>query len=213
MCSSDLGPYFLLGYSFGGIIAFEIARQLADRGEQIAFLGLLDIRNPTIQEVEIPLTEILQLQFNIIKKLPIEQKIKYVFEKVFNRKEVRQVDRYRDEVMLELSGLKVFAPESIEVLDANLVAMKKYQPQVYAGVAHLFWSEFQNLYIGQHPDLGWGDLVAGGLEIEHIPGNHTTLMKEPNIQILAEKLRLALDRASSSQLLKIIDLKPQPQRQ
>ncbi len=36
------GPYFLAGYSLGGVIAYEIAQQLLRAGEQVAFLALLD---------------------------------------------------------------------------------------------------------------------------------------------------------------------------
>src|SRR6202043_1246860 len=35
------GPYFLCGYSFGGLVAFELARTLRDRGDEVAFVGLL----------------------------------------------------------------------------------------------------------------------------------------------------------------------------
>jgi thioesterase domain-containing protein/acyl carrier protein len=40
------GPYFLLGHSLGGVLAFEMARELAGRGEEVAFVGLLDTRVP-----------------------------------------------------------------------------------------------------------------------------------------------------------------------
>jgi thioesterase domain-containing protein len=36
------GPYLLAGYSFGGLVAFEMARQLAQAGEEVALLALLD---------------------------------------------------------------------------------------------------------------------------------------------------------------------------
>ncbi len=36
------GPYYLLGYSLGGTLAQGIAARLRARGEQVAFLGLLD---------------------------------------------------------------------------------------------------------------------------------------------------------------------------
>src|SRR4029077_3089557 len=36
------GPYFLGGYSFGGLVAYEMAQQLSARGQQVAFLGLID---------------------------------------------------------------------------------------------------------------------------------------------------------------------------
>ncbi|MBV9388050.1 MAG: hypothetical protein JOZ78_16640 [Chroococcidiopsidaceae cyanobacterium CP_BM_ER_R8_30] len=41
--------------------------------------------------------------------------------------------------------------------------------------------------------LGWGSLVAGGLEIQLVPGYHNTLMKEPYVPILAERLKACLD--------------------
>lgn len=43
------GPYYLLGYSLGGTLAQGIAARLRARGEQVAFLGLLDTRPPETQ--------------------------------------------------------------------------------------------------------------------------------------------------------------------
>lgn len=43
------GPYYLLGYSLGGTLAQGIAARLRARGEQVAFLGLLDARPPETQ--------------------------------------------------------------------------------------------------------------------------------------------------------------------
>lgn len=36
------GPYLLGGHSFGGVVSYEIARQLKERGREVAFLVLLD---------------------------------------------------------------------------------------------------------------------------------------------------------------------------
>jgi thioesterase domain-containing protein len=82
------------------------------------------------------------------------------------------------------------------VLDCNVQAAKQYQPQVFAGKATLFWSEYQDWYIKKYPTLGWGDLVADGLDIQRIPGNHTTLMQEPHVRVLAEKLELSIAEAA-----------------
>jgi len=40
------GPYFLCGYSFGGLVAFELARRLSERGDKVAFVGLFDTLPP-----------------------------------------------------------------------------------------------------------------------------------------------------------------------
>jgi amino acid adenylation domain-containing protein len=190
------GPYFLLGYSFGGIIAFDIARQLAKGGEKVAFLGLLDLRYPGIKEASISFSKLLTIQFNAIKKLPLKQQIKYIFDKIFKRRAITYQDRYRAEVMTALSDLETFTPELLSVLDCNIQAATNYQPQVYLGTASLFWSDYQIDYIDRYPDLGWGDLVAGGLDIEHIPGDHNTLMQEPHVEVLAEKLKMLMEQTA-----------------
>ena len=48
----------------------------------------------------------------------------------------------------------------------------------------------------KHPTLGWGDLVANGLDVQQIPGNHTTLMQEPHVRVLAEKLKSSIEEAA-----------------
>ncbi|MDX6559807.1 MAG: hypothetical protein QOF72_2856, partial [Blastocatellia bacterium] len=42
--SQPSGPYFLCGFCFGGLVAFEMAQQLHTLGEQVGFLGILDYR-------------------------------------------------------------------------------------------------------------------------------------------------------------------------
>jgi len=43
------------------------------------------------------------------------------------------------------------------------------------------------------PQLGWGELAAGGLEFHEVPGTHLGMLQEPHVQVLAEKLGTALD--------------------
>ncbi len=186
------GPYFITGYSFGGIVAFDIARQLTEQGEKIAFLGLVDIRCPVIAELDTPFREWIDIQLDRMRKLTIKEQFNYLIEKLFYPKS----QAYRDEIVATLSDLDIFTPELVKVLDCNVQAAKEYQPQVFAGSATLFWSEYQDWYIKKHPTLGWGDLVADGLDIQRIPGNHTTLMQEPHVRVLAEKLELSIAEAA-----------------
>jgi amino acid adenylation domain-containing protein len=186
------GPYFIAGYSFGGIVAFDIARQLTELGEKIAFLGLVDIRCPVIAELDTPFSEWIDIQLDRLRKMTIKQQFEYIYEKLFKPKS----QAYRDEVVATLSDLDLFTPELVKVLDCNVQAAKEYQPQTFAGKATLFWSEYQDWYIKKHPTLGWGDLVVDGLDIQRIPGNHTTLMQEPHVRVLAEKLKSSIEEAA-----------------
>ena len=186
------GPYFILGYSFGGIVAFDLARQLTEQGEKVAFLGLLDIRCPVIPEIDTPFREWIDIQIDRMRKLTLKQQFHYLIEKLFYPKS----QAYRDEVVASLADLGLFTPELVKVLDCNVQAVKEYQPQVFAGRATLFWSEYQDWYIDKYPTLGWGDLVTDGLDIQQIPGNHTTLMQEPYVRVLAEKLKSSIEEAA-----------------
>jgi aspartate racemase len=81
----------------------------------------------------------------------------------------------------------------------NTQASQAYVPQVYPGRVTLFRAskhEFEdriNYSLG--PELGWGDLVTGGLEIHQVSGDHLSMLQDPHVQGLAEKLRDCLSKA------------------
>jgi thioesterase domain-containing protein len=157
---------------------------MAAQGEEVSFLGLLDIRCPLVPEINAPFYQWLDLQLNRLRKMTREQQIKYFIDKIVYR---RRGD-YRSELVTTLCDLDMFTPELLNVLDRNIKAKNNYQPQVYVGAVHLFWTEYHNHYIDRYPDLGWGNLITGDLKLHRIPGDHSTLMKEPHVLVLAEKL-------------------------
>ena len=53
------------------------------------------------------------------------------------------------------------------------------------------------------PDLGWSELAPGGLEIHDVPGDTFSMLEEPHIQVLAEKLRDCIDRVQGDDLADI----------
>jgi amino acid adenylation domain-containing protein len=186
-----IGPYFLIGYSFGGTVAFEIAQQLRRQGHQIGLLGLLDTKAPTIREIHQSFSQSLAIHVNAIQRLSNKEKIAYFstkFKKIFKKKK-----NYRDSVISALSNIEMLAPEILNVLDANLQAQAAYIPQIYSGNILLFRSECQSMYIDLYPNLGWGNLIDGNIKIQDIPGDHRHIMKEPNVQILAQTLQYWLD--------------------
>jgi thioesterase domain-containing protein len=78
--------------------------------------------------------------------------------------------------------------------EINFAAVKDYVPQVYSGGATLFLAS-DDLTAAHDVEAGWEGLAAGGLEKVSISGNHLDIVKEPHVRVLAEKLRIALDRA------------------
>lgn len=43
------------------------------------------------------------------------------------------------------------------------------------------------------PALGWSELMSGGIETHTAPGDHISMLNQPNVQILAHKLAACLD--------------------
>nr|WP_180277746.1 thioesterase domain-containing protein [Nostoc sp. 'Peltigera malacea cyanobiont' DB3992] len=191
------GPYFLGGYSFGGVVAFEMARQLQEQGEQVGILVMLDTCRPGYSWRASFLKRIFLHLNNIIQEGPI-----YLWQKSgkwsYWRKQHLQ-NRYKR----YLEGV-LHLPETdkhLKIIDTNTQAISEYIFSPYLGRGILLRTEDQNRSeaIGTRydPQFGWGDLVAGGLDIHYLPGSHLDVLKEPNVQVLAEILRNCLTQAQS----------------
>lgn len=189
------GPYLLGGLSFGGIIALEVAQQLISQGHKVALLALFDSHLPRAQKVlSIPINQkfLYYLNYYLNKLFQIgpmyflerlKWRLKIVYGKIAVRNELFRIKRFEHIVRREayFQGIKNYS--------------KNYIPKVYLGCITLFVScDRVNTNIVQaQPELGWADLAAGGLKIHQISGDHLGILKEPNVQLLAEKLKVAID--------------------
>ncbi len=195
------GPYFLAGHSFGGVAAFEIAQQLEKAGETVAFLGLFDTFTPTELEKEKPP---LRYQISIhqlnLSRLKPEEKLTYILERVTGN-----LEGLLDKLTGKLNGRYAQQksdefPEILQEIEAaNRGAFRNYVPQVYPGKVTLFRGIERPTRSYYDPLLGWGEVAAGGVEVVEVPGHHKTMILEPRVRFLAEKLSACLDRAQSQQ--------------
>ncbi len=191
------GPYFLGGYSFGGVVAFEMARQLREQGEQVGILVVLDsCRRGYSWRASLFKRVFLHLN-NIVQQGPA-----YLWQRVVRwsywRKSLLQntYNRYL-EAALDIP----ISDKHLKIIDANTQAVSEYIFPVYPGRVILLRTEDQNRdeAIGTQydPQFGWGEVVAGGLDIHYVPGSHLGLLNEPHIQLLAKTLRNCLIQAQS----------------
>ncbi|MEH1952720.1 amino acid adenylation domain-containing protein [Nostoc sp.] len=191
------GPYFLGGYSFGGIVAFEMAQQLQEQGEQVGILVMLDSCRPGYSWRASFLKRIFLHLNNVVQQGP-----GYIWQKTMEwsywRKQHLQnrYNRYLEGVL--------HLPENdkhLKSIDANTQAISEYIFSPYLGRAILLRTEDQNRSetVGTQydPQFGWGDLISGGLNTHYLPGSHLELLKEPHVQVLAEILRNCLTQAQS----------------
>ena len=193
------GPYFLGGFSFGGLVAFEIAQQLHAQGQQIALLALLDTTAPSYSQPisganDIESTTLLErslFHFHKLLRLSFKDQLTYVWERlgwhliggklsIFYKMYLRYIRRsFQDLRLLEVAG-------------ANHQARNSYVLQVYPGRVTLFRSSQASVGFSDDLKLGWGELAAGGVEIYEITCSHTDMMEEPQVKLLAQKLQLCL---------------------
>ena len=185
------GPYRLLGYSFGGAVAFEMAQQLAAQGASVGFLGMLD----TIER---------HYRRRVMHSLGIRQRLAIYLPEFW--------DALRDGaplrpvwVRLKRMHLRTASPFEktmdgaiprfdLTMEETHELASESYQPRVYHGRLTLFRCTSKWILDGEDDYLGWYGLAAGGIEIQYIPSTHASILKEPGVETLAEKIRECLDR-------------------
>jgi amino acid adenylation domain-containing protein len=192
-----LGPYHVGGWSLGGTVAFEMARQLAEVGEAVGLVALFDtgmsaaggrdgpsdlerakfiVGMARIHGLDLPLEKVLALR-------PHEQ-LEYV---------AMQVARSG---LLPANTLPYPLERVLELHQAHLSAAARYRRHFYPGRVTLFKCsvDLDPLRGPKAEDYGWGQWAAG-VEVIKCPGSHRTMLREPHVRVAAERLMACLDRA------------------
>ncbi|OLD98599.1 MAG: hypothetical protein AUI36_45060 [Cyanobacteria bacterium 13_1_40CM_2_61_4] len=187
------GPYFLGGYSFGGIVAFEMAQQLQKQGQKVALLVLIDPASPS-SDLAVNTSfgyEIYQHLSNLVR-LGNREKLTYVLERVkwrldeINRKIKMMVCRF----YLGIDRRVPFNLRMFYFFEASRHATQEYVPQIYPGRIIFLKAEKSS--------LEWHRLAAEGLETHEVPGRHLELLRAPHAQVLGENLRSCFEQAQAT---------------
>jgi len=205
------GPYYLGGASFGGLVAFEMAQQLHATGRQVNLVALLDAETPNYSRLS-PDVNLLQskadgasrrvrFHWDRLVWLNSGARAEYILDRLRRiRRKLRRrtIFNYRRTVgKLHTMLHRPLPPKYIQVENHIEEAMARYLPQFYPGKLTLLRASRQPFRIDPDPTLGWADLAAGGLTIHEVPGDHVSILMEPNVRILAERLKLCLEGAST----------------
>ena len=196
------GPYLIGGWSMGGVVAYEMARQLETRGEQVSLLALLDARPVTSVAEAAPLDELtlltnfardlglpvdgLQLSTSELAELDADELLSYVLQ--------RAIDAGVVPGDIQLAH----ARRLFEVFKINVQAMQSYRPKASSTRVTLIKAGEQEL---ADEIMGWGALTSGEIEIHRVPGSHFTIVREPYVSSLAERLAACIDRATLPSLV------------
>jgi amino acid adenylation domain-containing protein len=185
------GPYYLGGWSAGGLVALEMAQQLLAAGETTALLALLDT-TPPAQPGSPPEHESsgqeygLDLSLEELARLGPDEQLPYLWQHAL------KLGLIEPEVPLAVAEQVLH--ELKRLFHRHMVLANEYRARPYPGRVTLLRPSDAPLAVPTLRDRGWGKLAAA-VDVHFVPGQHHSMVKEPYVQVLARVLQECLDRA------------------
>ncbi|HYO58090.1 non-ribosomal peptide synthetase [Archangium sp.] len=196
------GPYLLGGWSLGGTVAYEMARELRRQGQEVALLVLLDSFAPA--EPPPPEPEDATLLAGVAADLARSagREISLTPESLAGlspEERLRVLWTHAREAGLFPPGTGLEELRALlEVARANLRAVARYNPEPYAGRVVLLRARDARRGAEVDPTHGWGRLISSGLAVEEVPGDHHGVLRAPHVGELAERLECWLAEAEGA---------------
>ncbi len=191
------GPYLLLGYSFGGWVAYEMARILKAAGESVSFLGIMDSTSlerdwPAAAWIEY-FGRRLRSGLRTARTLQLRDVIPHWSSRL--RSLFRRLVRAMQSAPLpdEVHEV-VLSPEFQRVRDAGMAAAAAYRPRESDLAVTLFRSDLTVSHLSD-PAIIWRHLTDS-VELCDVPGDHRTMIRTPHLEVLARVLSQCLQAQS-----------------
>jgi thioesterase domain-containing protein len=219
------GPYHLVGFCSGGIVAFEVASQLMAAGEEVGLLVVMDTATPSAWVGDVAPRVSIESQITPANETQVDPDVKRIgwfvckdlagsrlrvdLEEVYRELAMRSGDE-RWEYALELlkSGGEVGAETTAEDVrrlfliynvnsDSVQFILQRYRPQHYSGKLTLFRiNDFSD--VGDDLSLGWSRFVSEPVDVQIVDGDHGTFFHGENLVRLAQRLTVCLEQAQAS---------------
>jgi thioesterase domain-containing protein len=200
------GPYLLGGFSGGGITAYEMARQLTEAGEEVPLIVMLDTPLPK----DDPLT--LRDKLTIHRQNVTKHGARYAVDWLNARRAWRRTVKEREEKLLrqqqgdsaaaatghdfhsqviEAAFYQAVADYQLEARPFHVALFRpKLRPAHPLGPGRAINADRRRIY----HDNGWAPFVRR-VEVFEVPGDHDSMVLEPNVRVLAMRLRQCLEAA------------------
>lgn len=193
------GPYFLGGYSLGGLVALAIAQKLQAQGQQVAFLSLFDTYTPKLlPNPQQAITGKFSRHWDRLRNLQPQEQLLYLVDKAKGKgKTIQQKLQKAIYKFYQKIGRSLPQEQRNALLwDVNERAARAYQPATYSGQLTLYRAG------GGSDDLGWQEFVDHKLDIYQVPGKHNDvesegMLTEPHVKVVAAKLKICLEQVQT----------------
>lgn len=175
------GPYLLVGHSFGGAVAFEMAQQLYDRNQEVGLVALLDTPDPAIHIVDDTAAILVSLfsssQEEAIALLDTLRPMSTSEQWEYVREQARHVS-------LDMEMLQ----RLFRLVQAHVIALHAYVPRSYAGDVVYVRAITRDCLNPPGAERRWCSVVHS-MTVREAPGDHETMLRLPHVQSLAALLR------------------------
>jgi amino acid adenylation domain-containing protein len=184
------GPYLLAGWSMGGIVAFEMARQLEARGHDVELLALIDVATGAFGGA-VSDERLAALAGSVSADLGLDQRVLAgSLDELARLEPAARVDALlahgrdgRQEVSpAEREGLR----RQLAVVTANLRALRDYEPRRPVSVP-ITLLRTEDLAVGGS-GAGWEPLTQAGVDVHDVLGAHDTVLRAPHVVSVARTL-------------------------
>jgi len=198
------GPYFLGGYCFGGILAFEIAQQLQKQGEEVGFLAMVDPNYFVAGRAELQNVERRAVRhLRSLSSLAPDDTIRYVTSRMVNlarqwmQAMTARAQRLASRVYIA-TGMTYTTPPAMRIryiLTIHRRAKRAYVRHVYGGRVLVFQTNARR----SDPRAVWEKFAGGGLEVHELAGEHEGIVNDDaQIRGFARELKTHLEKAQSA---------------
>jgi acyl-CoA synthetase (AMP-forming)/AMP-acid ligase II/thioesterase domain-containing protein/acyl carrier protein len=179
------GPYALAGWCASAIVALEMARRLEEDGEQVAFVALFDAR-------DIFLPPMNQFRRTVVRSWRFAQRI------VFFGSEARSLwQKAADWNAGVRKAAHRFQKLAADPSGVVALALRDYQPKPWSGRMLHLWAAERPKGAFRDPEFIWGNLSPAGYVFHEVPGDHDSMLREPNASTIAEILGAELSKAEA----------------
>ncbi len=183
--------YSLLGISFGGLVAYEMAHKLTAMGKKVEHLILLDTSNPLSKYPKLSLNK------RLLRHIKRSRKLGLVYITEILGWKISTLKHLLSKKSKKFFGKQIFNVDDLivhDILQYHSQLQKAYKPEKYYGKMIFIEAKEANF---SHSNT-WQKLTDEKINILEISGTHIGIYKEPNAQILIQKLETLMDEDQKS---------------
>ncbi|MCU0269949.1 MAG: alpha/beta fold hydrolase [Acidimicrobiales bacterium] len=187
-------PYLLLGWSFGGVLALELARELVAQGRPVAYLGLLDTVRPELRPLR--LRDAVPYHLAEAGLLEPSERRDYLVSTAKIRAHRRLRSTTARVARRVAPGRRRAADPAPRPAHPNVRSVRRsYLNDAGMPIdvpAVLYTTRASVDRCGGDPSLRWAPFLRGGFEVVPVPGNHHSLWEPPNLEVVAGEIARSL---------------------